>query len=130
MFYAKAEDGLTQSWSGRIYLNPPYTGGLVDKFADKLIAEYVAGNVTEAVWLTNNSADTGWFHRLANKAAVVVFLRGRVKFWKVDEYGKELQGSPLQGQVLMYLGPNAERFATACASRPETNGYISIHWRG
>ena len=129
-FYTKEEDGLTQPWRGRIYLNPPYTSGLVDKFADKLIAEYVAGNVTEAVWLTNNSADTGWFHRLAEQAAVVVFLRGRVKFWKVGEDDEELQGSPLQGQVLMYLGPNARRFVTACAGQEETNGYASTHWNG
>ena len=129
-FYTKDENGLTQPWVGRIYLNPPYTGGLVDQFADKLIAEYVAGNVTEAVWLTNNSADTGWFHRLAEKAAVVVFLRGRVKFWKVGKDSEELQGSPLQGQVLMYLGQNAKRFVTACAGQQETNGYVSTHWGG
>ena len=129
-FYTKEEDGLTQPWRGRIYLNPPYTSGLVGKFADKLIAEYVAGNVTEAVWLTNNSTDTGWFHRLAEQAAVMVFLRGRVKFWKVGEDGEELQGSPLQGQVLMYLGPNARRFVTACAGQEETNGYASTHWSG
>ena len=129
-FFTKDDDGLAQVWRGRVFLNPPYTGGLVDQFADKLIAEVVAGNVTEAVWLTNNSADTGWFHRLVKHMAVVVFLRGRVRFWGVDDQGQETVGSPLQGQVFGYIGPHVERFANACAQRESTNGYISRHWRG
>ena len=129
-YFTKEDDGLAQDWHGRVYLNPPYTAGLVDKFADKLIAEYTAGRVTEAVWLTNNSADTGWFHRLAKVASIVVFLRGRVKFWGVDDEGNETIGTPLQGQVLMYLGSNGQRFAEACAQREATNGYISEHALG
>jgi len=104
-FFTKEDDGLTQSWHGRVWLNPPYSASLVQGFVDKLCAEYDAGCMTEAVVLVNNATDTAWFHSLLARFPACV-LRRRVPFWRPGFSG----GGARQGQVIFYLGPNADRF--------------------
>ena len=125
-FFTKEDDGLAQPWEGRVYVNPPYTGGEVDKFADKLVSEFDSGNVSEAIWLSNNSADTEWFYRLTSVAAAVLFIQGRVKFWTREEDGTEKIGAPLQGQVLVYLGDDPTAFIRECKARDCGRGYLSV----
>jgi ParB-like chromosome segregation protein Spo0J len=48
--YTAADDGRLKPWKGRVFVNPPYALPLVEGFAAKLVAEYEAGRVTEAVW--------------------------------------------------------------------------------
>ena len=124
-FFKKDDDGLSREWAGTVWLNPPYTGGLVDQFADKLIAEYEAGRVSEAVWLSNNATETAWFQRLAAVATVVFFPAGRVRFWGETD-GQRTVGAPLQGQALLYFGASADIFASECANL----GYVSQPYNG
>ena len=70
------DDGLAHDWEGNIWLNPPYSTGLIEKFADKLIHS----DYHQAIVLVNNATDTAWFAQLAEHAAAVVFPKGRVKF--------------------------------------------------
>lgn len=104
-FFTKEDDGLVQSWHGRVWLNPPYSASLVQGFVDKLCAEYDAGRMTEAVVLVNNATDTAWFHSLLARFPACV-LRRRVPFWRPGFSG----GGARQGQVSFYLGPNVDRF--------------------
>ena len=106
-FFTVADDGLSRPWSGRVWLNPPYTAGLVDKFIGKLTEHYAAGDVEAAIALVNNATDTGWLQDAAAKAAVLCFPRGRVRF--LDESG-EPKGAPLQGLCLLYFGDDKDRF--------------------
>ena len=129
-YHTIEDDGLAQYWYGKVYLNPPYTGGMVDKFADKLIAEYTDGHVPEAIWLSNNSTDTAWFARLSAAASAILFIRGRVKFWTSDADGNESTGSPLQGQVLVYLGDDPATFIRECRTRECGSGYSSVPAEG
>lgn len=107
-FFSKEDDALTQAWHGRIWLNPPYSRPLINHFVAKLISEYETGNVTEAVILTNNSSDTGWFHDLLSRYPAC-FTRGRVQFWRPDA---DVFGAR-QGQTLFYLGDDFEAFRFA-----------------
>ena len=125
-YFTKDDDGLAQQWEGRVYLNPPYTSGLVDQFADKLVAEYRAGRVTEAIWLSNNTTDTAWFERLASAASAILLMAGRVKFWTSDADGTEKTGSPLQGQVLVYLGGRKEAFIEECRNCERGKGFLAV----
>ena len=106
-FYTEKDDGLEQQWRGRIWLNPPYSKGLIDKFVEKVCAEFVLGGVEQAIVLTHNFTDTGWFHKLMSCATAVCFTKGRVKFYNKEGVGN----SPTSGHVFLYFGQNVEAFA-------------------
>lgn len=102
-FFTAEDDGLIQDWDGEnIWLNPPYSSGLIEKFVDKLLAS----DYTQAIVLVNNATDTEWFSRLAEMAEAIVFPKGRVKFYKPDG----TTGAPLQGQAILYFGDGADDF--------------------
>jgi phage N-6-adenine-methyltransferase len=104
-YYTQEDDGLSQSWAGRVWMNPPY-GRLAGKFVAKLIGEYQAGNVTEAIILLNaNSNDAKWFQPLWNHT--LCFVKGRIDF---NSNGREKKSSSTHASVIAYLGPNAEKF--------------------
>jgi hypothetical protein len=109
--YTAADDGLTLTWSGRVWMNPPYEKGLIDRFAEKFRAEVAAGFVTQAVVLVNNGTDTRWFATLCKVATMLCFPTGRIRFYKPD--GE--RGAPLQGQAVLYIGSQQEAFASAFA---------------
>lgn len=48
-YFTKEDDGLSKDWKGRVFLNSP--GKLKKKFWNKLVAEYLRGNVKEAIYL-------------------------------------------------------------------------------
>jgi len=104
--YTADENGLAHDWHGRVWMNPPYSSDLIGKFTEKLANCFVEGEVSEAVVLVNNATETGWFQRLACEASAICFPARRVKFWKPSGD----TGAPLQGQAILYLGSNVDRF--------------------
>ena len=105
-FFDIEADGLAQEWGGRVWMNPPYAQPWIMRFCEKLTEEAAAGRVIEAIALTHNYTDTGWFHLLAGKANAVCFTRGRIGF--LDPNGK--RAAPTQGQAFTYIGPNVPEF--------------------
>jgi phage N-6-adenine-methyltransferase len=105
IYHTKSDDGLAQPWQGRVFLNPPYSVPLIDRFVAKILSEYQSGNVTEAIVLTNNSTETQWFQSLLAACHRVCFPARRLKFWKGDN---EVFATR-QGQAFFYLG-NSENF--------------------
>lgn len=103
-YYTKDNDGLSYPWFGNVWLNPPYNMPLIEQFVDRIIGEYERGTVTSAIVLTNNSTDTGWFHKLAQYPFCLT--RGRIQFWNGDE-----RLATRQGQALFYLGNDPAKFA-------------------
>lgn len=105
-YFTVDDDGLTQEWAGKVWLNPPYTARVINRFIDKLVDHYVAGEVTQAIVLTNNNTDTSWFHQGAQAAAAVCFTAGRINFLKRDGS----RSSPTNGQAFLYFGNNLSAF--------------------
>lgn len=106
-FYSKEDDGLTKSWRGRVWLNPPYATELIGPFIAKLVSAFEHGEVTEAIVLVNNATETIWFNDLIGIARAVVFPRGRIKYLNSDG---NPEGKPLQGQAIVYAGKSPQAF--------------------
>jgi phage N-6-adenine-methyltransferase len=104
-FHTEQDNGLIQPWKGRVWMNPPYAQPFVTQFCMRLAEFYASGEVTSACVLVNNGTETAWFHALAAEASAMCFPRGRVKFWHPTK-----QSAPLQGQAVVYLGPDATGF--------------------
>ncbi len=106
-FFSKAQDGLAQQWAGNVWLNPPYSKDLIGLFVAKVLTEFETGGIQQAVILTNNDTDTGWFHDLATTARIVCFTKGRVRFTSPVN----ASNSPRQGHTFFYLGDRPDAFA-------------------
>lgn len=105
-YHTVNDDGLLQQWAGRVWMNPPYAKGLVERFAEKLVYHYESGDVTEAIVLVNNATETGWFRCLAAASKAICFPGSRVRFWNPDGESSD----PLQGQAILYMGTDIEAF--------------------
>lgn len=108
--YTKDDDGLGKSWSGRVYLNPPY-GRELSAWVRKLVREHTCGNVTEAIALLPSRTDTKWFRRLSPFPKC--FLQGRLRF------SGSKQSAPFPS-MLVYLGKQPEKFAEVFADVGDT----------
>jgi ParB family chromosome partitioning protein len=107
-FYTKDDDGLGQEWSGRVWMNPPYSQPLVTQFAEKLVESINAGDVDQACVLVNNATDTRFLQHMLAHCEAALFPRGRIPFL-VPGSGEALTGTR-QGQVFLYFGKNVDRF--------------------
>ena len=101
-FYSEKDDGLQYDWKGKVWMNPPYESGLIEKFIDKVV------NCTEAIVLVNNATETKWFQKLANASKIICFPNSRIKFIAGRENNSK--SAPLQGQAIAYIGPNSDAF--------------------
>ena len=106
-FFSKEQDGLAQPWHGRVWLNPPFEAAVIAPFVAKLIADFQAGGVEQAVILTDAATDTRWFHDLANTARIVCFTKGRITFTSPLTDSQ----APQRGQAFTYLGDRPDAFA-------------------
>jgi hypothetical protein len=79
-------DGLLIDWGNVNFVNPPYSQKLKEEFIKKGIEEKKKGNTS--VFLIPVSTSTKLFHDyIKPNADSIEFLRGRVKFGKIDSNG-------------------------------------------
>lgn len=96
----KQDDGLTSPWSGRVFVNPPFSDK--EAWLRKAVSEQ---DQTDVVFvLTPDSTDTiSWWHEFVEPHADYVwFAEGRVSYI-VPETG-EPKGSPTFGTAINVFG--------------------------
>lgn len=99
--YNKQDDGLSKEWFGRVWLNPPYSRPLIEKFVSKM-ADHNNG-----IALLFNRCDNKIFQKIIfKKATAIKFLSHRIRFYRPDGTRGD---SPGCGSVLVAFGEeNAE----------------------
>lgn len=76
--YTIFDNGLTQPWEGRVWLNPPY-GRDIDAWLARM-ADHGNG-----IALIFARTETAAFHQYVwNQASALFFFRGRLQFWHPD----------------------------------------------
>lgn len=104
-FYTKDTNGLDKPWKGKVWCNPPYSASLIKKFTKKFADEYLSGNMTEGIILTNSGTDTAWNTPL--KQGLQAYTNGRISFLQPDLTEK---GKGSRGSLFTYFGPNPQKF--------------------
>lgn len=89
-FFDLEDNALERDWSGNVWLNPPYSRGLIEQFVDKLLAEATKSDAQmfRATTIVNMASSTKWFHRLLGGASLVCFVDHRIQF-----YGPNMSGN-------------------------------------
>lgn len=86
-FFTIEEDGLNQSWSGDVWLNPPFGRKELTAWLCKCREEIehpvkITGEVLDSIWcLIPARTDTKWFHEIVVPTATRIYLlKGRFNF--------------------------------------------------
>ena len=110
VYYTAETDGLSKEWAGNVWMNPPYSQPLIRHFCEAVSDRYESGEIKAACVLVNNATETKAFQGMLKTASAMCFPRGRIKYH--DSTGVPAK-TPLQGQVVLYFGPEKARFADA-----------------
>ena len=129
-FYDEQMDGLSQPWTGRVFLNPP--GGkrgaqsLVSLFWGYLMREWFHGRVEQAVWIGYSLEQLQTLQRASSKhpidfamcipSARIAFVENKAKraerMAKLVSAGKtpNEKSHPSHSNYITYIGQNADEF--------------------
>lgn len=102
------DNGLAQSWFGRVWMNHPFNKKTNRAWIDKLETEYESGRVTEAVCITFASTSEKWFQPLLKRPQC--FFSSRTNY--LDENGNVVKGVS-KGSCTTYFGENESNFYKA-----------------
>lgn len=101
--YTIEDDGLTQDWSGKVYMNPPY-GRVIADWVARMVEDYQTGMIDESILLVPSRTDTAWFRLLRDYPHC--FIWGRLKFSE--------NGTPAPfPSMAVYLGKDTNKFYDA-----------------
>jgi hypothetical protein len=101
----EAEDGLSQPWSGLVWLNSPFDRYQVGKWIARL-AEHGNG-----IALVHARTEAEWFEPIWQRATQLCFMADRIKFFLPD--GSEQPANSGAPVVLAAFGAEAMRRLTA-----------------
>ncbi|MHB1608447.1 MAG: DNA N-6-adenine-methyltransferase [Acidiferrobacter thiooxydans] len=75
--WTETDDGLSRTWQGLVFVNPPYSRAL-PAWVAKCKEEASAGAVV--IGLVPSRTDTRWWHDHVADQASIIMLKGRLKF--------------------------------------------------
>ena len=109
----------------RVWMNPPYSSGVMSRSVRLFVEQLQAGNIAQAVVLSNNASDTQWFKTLRDHCQAICLTDHRIAFENVD--GKAISGNT-RGQSFFYFGPKSQ--AAAFVDKFEGFGWAISKTRG
>ena len=94
--YTVFDDGLSNEWSGRVWLNPPY-GQETPRWIRRMISH------GDGIALVFSRTDAGWCQQAMKAATAMLFISGRIEFvpGKENQHKKSRCGA---GTVLFAFG--------------------------
>ena len=98
-FFTPEQDGLKQTWGGKIWCNPPYGRG-IGAWVQKAYQSAQDGALV--VMLLPARTDTKWFHDYIYGQAEIRFIKGRLKF------GNSRNSAPFPSMVVIMGGRKNE----------------------
>ena len=109
--FTQEKSAFEHSWNveknARVFMNPPYSAGLITHAVNRFIDQWQDKAFSQAVVLVNNATDTRWFNLLIKHSIAMCFTDHRISFWNAD--GKRVSGNT-RGQTFFYFGNTATRF--------------------
>jgi len=102
-YFTPDDDGLSQPWEGRVFMNPPY-GRSIGLWTRRAVQMVRAGVSEVVVGLVPARTDTRWWNRDVLEAREIRFIEGRVRF------GGAQHGAPFPSAVVIW--ENTRRFPT------------------
>jgi len=100
-----------------VWMNHPFSRAMNRRCIDKLISEFMLGNVRAACCITFASTSEAWFRPLLDYPQC--YLSPRTNY--LDEHGNKVRGVT-KGSVVTYLGYDLDRFRIAF----ETLGVVKV----
>lgn len=98
IMYTKKDDGLKQKWTGRVWLNPPYSKPLIQQFIKKM------GEHGNGIALLMPKFGSVMFREdVFPKCDGIFILEKRIKFY---DYNWIQQKSPVSTSILIAYGEN------------------------
>lgn len=101
-YYTKEENGLALPWYGNVWCNPPFS--LVGPWVRRMIREYKAQTIEQAILLVPNDSTTSWYFPLWNYP--ISFPHKRIHFTRPDRIAEH----PRFSTIFVYIGPYKFRF--------------------
>ena len=95
-YFTKEDDGLSRTWEGTVWMNPPY-GREICLWMKKAYESSLNG--TTVVCLVPSRTDTKWWHDYAMKGDIE-FIKGRLKF------GESKNAAPFPSAVVVFRPSN------------------------
>lgn len=105
--FTQIDNGLIQRWDGRVWLNPPYANGEIEKWLARM-ADHDRGT---ALIFARTETDAFWRY-VWNGATALLFMRGRIHFHLPD--GTRAGGNAGAPTVLCAYGADDADVMAAC----------------
>lgn len=89
--------GLGETWTGRVWMNPPYGPKVIGEWVRKAYESAQAG--ATVVCLLPSRTDTTWWHRYCLRASEIRFVQGRLRF------GGSRWNAPFPSVIVIFRPP-------------------------
>jgi hypothetical protein len=103
-FFTANENGLEKKWSGRVWLNPPFSQWKM--WVAKIVKEWRSGDIESmCVLCATRTLTAQYFSELHENCTALCIMYGRIPFW-----GGRAGDSPDDGHAVFYFGNDYEVF--------------------